>query len=59
MAALVPAALAASGELSKLVLTSLEAACSSAPVAPAQLCGTDNPPILVAEDRLAVGRLAG
>ena len=25
----------------------------------AQLCGTDSPPILVAEDRLAVGRLAG
>jgi hypothetical protein len=41
-----------------LVLTSLVAACSSAPVALAQLCGTDSAPILVADDRLAVGRLA-
>jgi hypothetical protein len=53
MAALTPAALAPSGEPTQLALTSLVAACSSAPAALAQLCGTDSPPILVAEDRLA------
>ena len=53
MAALVPGPLAPSG-LSTVVLTSLVAVDSSAPVAWAQLCGTDSAPILVDDDRLAV-----